>query len=205
MTGAHPRRFGIRAAAGACLAGLVILFASSLRGWRLPPLGPGLWIGDVVGYLAFFVLLLLFAAPVRHRVGRGPAPMVLRTHRVLGYAALVLVVAHALITLVLEPVSFEYWLPTGPIYMLAGLLAVVLMLLATLPAEHGIRHRLYLHYDRFRGDHLWVAFVVVVLTAAHVLGSDGVPAGPIGGWAWAILSATAVIAVGRRFVRVPRA
>lgn len=88
---------------------------------------------NALGYLGLAVSLLLFVYAGRARAfppysGRFFANL----HRDLGYIALLLIGAHVVILLVREPLLLEHLKPTAPLHMLAGLLALILLMLLAL-------------------------------------------------------------------------
>src|SRR5262245_27522344 len=92
-----------------------------LSGWaagQLPALGTALWIADLLGWCSFVLLLLLFILRLRRRRLELPPLIAHSTHRLMGYGMCVLVIGHAAASILGEPESIVYLLPTAPLYML---------------------------------------------------------------------------------------
>lgn len=165
------RRLALRFFAGLCAClSLPLVLASQMP--RAPAAGPAWDWGNALGYLGLAACLLLFIYAGRPRVfppfhGRFFASL----HRDLGYAALWLVTGHVGLLLYAEPLLLEYLKPTAPLYMLAGLAALLLLLVLVISSVTGWRKRLWPDYRRFRRLHGWLAIACVALTGWHVAGS----------------------------------
>jgi hypothetical protein len=143
--------------------------------WQLP-LAPfaGLawdWANNL-GYLGVAIIMLLFIYAGRPRAfppfsGRFFANL----HRDLGYLALLLVAAHVGLLLAAEPLLLEHLKPSAPLYMLAGLVATVLLLVLVVSSITALRRRIWPDYRRFRSLHAWLAIACAVLAGWHVAGS----------------------------------
>ncbi len=136
----------------------------------IPPVVNTVWDGaNALGYLALSLLMMLFVYRGRTRSfpfysGRFFAAI----HRHMGYAALALIVAHAGWILLFEPLVLDYLLPTAPLYMLAGNLAFLLVLLLVFISLSRVRRWLWRDYVLFRRVHAVLACAVLALALLHV-------------------------------------
>ena len=111
----HLRRVGIAAAVAAALL-LLPLPASAGFIWNL---------GAAVGYGSLVFTVALYVYPLR---GDGVPHRRLFTvsqHRRIGWIALILAGVHTAILLAAEPLTGHYLLPSAPLYMLCGLVALI--------------------------------------------------------------------------------
>lgn len=133
---------------------------------------------DGLGFAALAILVFL-GWESGHRAS---APR-LRLHSNLAVAGSLLVVAHAIGFLIADPVLLEYVKPTAPLGMLAGLLAALGMLAATVTSYPGLRRRCYGTYKRFRWWHRTAGIVLLSLGLWHVAGASySVGSVPGSGW-----------------------
>ena len=125
-------------------AGIASVLTAAVLLLPLPASGGLIWdLGAALGYgsLAFAVVLYLY--PLR---GEGIAHRRLFTvsqHRRIGWITLSLAVLHTAILLVAQPLTGHYLLPSAPLYMLCGLVALVALavLVATgISARSALRH-----------------------------------------------------------------
>lgn len=116
-------------------------------------------------------LLPLLAA--RWWAARSPEADRLRVvqvlHRQLSYLLCALLLVHVLGLSVLEPRVLDYLLPTAPGYMLAGLVALLLVLALILTSLY--RAQLRWAHAGWRRWHAGMSAVAVALTGWHLLGS----------------------------------
>jgi hypothetical protein len=143
--------------------------------WIPPlPMGSGRTIAalDLSGYGAALCLLHLFLFPLRKRLSMPGGPVALSLHHRISDCGLVLTVAHTAGYLVMQPLTLDYLLPTAPIYMLAGLLALVLYVVLTVISLHGPRRRLFSSSRWFQAMHLILATILLVAVVLHVVGSS---------------------------------
>jgi hypothetical protein len=142
--------------------------------WIPPlPMGSGKTIAllDLAGYGAGLCLLHLFLFPLRKRLSMPGGPVALALHHRISDCGLVLTVAHTAGYLVAQPLTLEYLLPTAPIYMLAGLLALVLYIVLTLTSLHGPRRHLFPKSRVFQAFHIVVGAVLLFAVVLHLAGS----------------------------------
>ncbi len=165
----HSVPAGVKAFAALGLAPLLVLVLA-----RTPPPEDYLWDGLMLtGFVAAGGIALLPLASGRRvfRFGSSLDDLLagFRFHRLISYVLLLLVLAHTIGLLVYQPNTLEYLKLSAPDYMLAGLLAVVLLVFLLVHAERaGRRMR---RYGNWRASHRWLSIGVIFLTAYHVAGS----------------------------------
>lgn len=166
------RRLALRFFLGLC-ACLALPLVLIMQAPIVPVVGVAWDIANLLGYLALGCCLLLFIYAGRPRPfppfsGRFFANL----HRDLGYSALILVIAHVGILLVSEPLLLEHLKPTAPFYMLAGLIASLILLFLVISSIPHWRRRIWPNYRRFKFLHAWLAVACVTLCCWHVLVSQ---------------------------------
>lgn len=167
--GARARRAGFVAAVALyALAPLLVLAL------RRPPRVDGWW--DFCMALGLAATGLLALMPVLSARWWAPqyraaevARLVQQLHRWLSYLLLALLVAHVLGLVLLEPRTVDYLLPTAPAYMLAGLGALLLVLVLVLTSR--FRARLGWASAGWRRWHAAMAATAIGLSAWHLWGS----------------------------------
>ncbi|MBK7250015.1 MAG: ferric reductase-like transmembrane domain-containing protein [Gammaproteobacteria bacterium] len=90
-------------------------------------------------------------------------------HRQLSYLLAALLVAHAVGLVLLEPRVVEYLLPTAPGYMLAGLLALVLVTVLIVTSRARLRRRW--SHSGWRRWHAAMSAAAIGLTGWHLWGA----------------------------------
>lgn len=165
------RRLALRFLAGlsACLALPIVLI---MQMPTAPAVGVVWDLANLLGYLALACCLLLFVYAGRPRhfppfSGRFFANL----HRDLGYIALLLLTAHVGFLLVSEPLLLEHLKPAAPMYMLAGLLASVILLILVVSSIPHWRRRIWPDYHHFKFLHALLAVVCLALACWHTLES----------------------------------
>ena len=96
----------------------------------------------------------------------------LRLHRNLGILASTLLVVHSIGYLLIDSTVIEYLLPSAPGYMLAGLGALLSLLVVTISSFPGPRKKFYGHFARFRSWHRALFSIILVGSLWHVAGTD---------------------------------
>lgn len=144
----------------AALAAVPLAAPAAARAWDL---------GNLAGLAALLACLLLVLWPVRPRSPPAPRTLALRRHRDLGLAALGLGLGHALVLWWSEPQLWLHLLPSAPVYMLAGTLALLLLAYLALGGVWPLRRRLA--PATFQIRHLVAALLFVVLAVGHALGA----------------------------------
>lgn len=78
---------------------------------------------------------------------------------------------HALGLLLAEPTLLEYLEPGAPLYMIAGVLALLVLLVLTAASYPGPRQRVWRNWPAFRAWHRWLWFGLLLAIAWHVVGA----------------------------------
>lgn len=130
-----------------------------------PTLGAG-WAWDADNALGFCSLggILYLTTPLNFRANS-------RQHELLGYAVLLMVLAHAFWFLFRDPLVLQYLEPGAPVYMWAGLAAAVLLLLLVSLSVLPPRRRLHKNHASFRYWHIVLGITCVAGATYHILGS----------------------------------
>ena len=122
---------------------LASLLALALLLCPLPASGGWLWDSAIaLGYLSLVTAATLYLYPLRGAGLPHKRLFTLTQHRRIGWVALSLGLAHTVLLLVAQPLVGHYLLPSAPLYMLLGLVAliVVAVLVATgLTARTALR------------------------------------------------------------------
>ena len=151
-----------------------------------PPAAELDWdIANALGYFAAGLFLVLFVYNGQRRSfppfsGR----FFIRLHHHLGYAVLLLVLLHVGVLLVREPVLIEHLKISAPAYMLAGLVAAILVMLLTLISVQALRRKLWKNYTLFRFIHAFTGMGILAFTAWHIIGSAWYANRPWKLWVW---------------------
>jgi DMSO/TMAO reductase YedYZ heme-binding membrane subunit len=140
----------------------------------------GAWVGagwswDALNGIGFATVALFAFLCVETGAARSrPVPQAAfysRLHRNLGVIALTGIGIHAIGMALADPVTLEYWKLSAPLYMLAGIAVVLLLIVLVTTAYPAPRRKLFEKLATFRRLHRYGAFAVIGLTAWHVLGS----------------------------------
>ena len=104
------------------------LVALALLLCPLPASGGWLWDGGIaVGYASLVVAATLYLYPLRGAGLPHKRLFTLTQHRRIGWIALGLGLLHTAILLVAQPLVGHYLLPSAPLYMLLGLVALIVL------------------------------------------------------------------------------
>jgi len=146
-----------------CIALFAGLFLTTFL--SAPTLGAG-WAWDADNALGFCSLagILWLTVPSNFRYNS-------RQHELLGYAVLLMVLAHAFWFLFRDPVLLQYLKPGAPVYMWAGLVAAVLLLLLVSLSVLPPRRRMHRDHPSFRYRHKVLAITCVAAATYHIIGS----------------------------------
>ena len=125
-------------------------------------------IAELAGLISGVLCLVLCGYPVRPRESTPAAPLTLRLHEWLGWLALLTAGVHVVLLLLIDRPTIEYLKWTLPLYQIAGLVGVVLMLGATVLAIGPVRRRLWQAHRNFQAFHVISAVAVACLIAIHV-------------------------------------
>ena len=113
--------------------GIACVVLAGLLSWPLPASGGYRWdIGIAAGYVGLVFAAALYLYPLRGEGLPHRRLFTLSQHRRIGWIALTLSLLHAALLLVAQPQVGHYLLPSAPVYMLLG--TVALLALATLVA-----------------------------------------------------------------------
>ena len=146
---------------------------------------------NALGYLAAGMFLALFIySGQRRSFPPFSGRFFIRLHHHLGYAVLLLVLLHVGVLLVREPVLIEHLKISAPTYMLAGLVATILVVLLTLISVQAIRRKLWKNYTLFRFIHAFTGMAILAFTAWHILGSAWYANRFWKLWVWILASVT---------------
>src|ERR1700722_37298 len=126
------RRIGV-----ACALGAALVLCP------LPASGGLLWDAGIgSGYVALVAAITLYLYPLRGEGLPHKRLFTLSQHRRIGWIALSLSLAHTALLLIVQPQTGPYLLPSAPVYMLLGTLALIALaaLVATgLAARKSLR------------------------------------------------------------------
>ena len=113
--------------------GITCVVLAGLLLWPLPASGGYGWdIGLATGYVGLVFVAALYLYPLRGEGLPHRRLFTLSQHRRVGWIALTLSLLHAALVLIAQPQVGHYLLPSAPVYMLLG--TVALLALATLVA-----------------------------------------------------------------------
>ncbi len=148
-----------------------LLFISVLGGaW----VGAG-WIWDGANAIGFAAAALLIFLHIETGAARSrPAPQAAfhaRLHTNVAVLALALVVAHAAVLLADDAVTIEYWKLSAPPYMLAGIVALLVMVVIVASGYPKPRRWLFATPVQFRRAHAFASILLTGLVAWHIAGS----------------------------------
>lgn len=163
----HRRRpFAESPAMKAGLLAALLLFVTALLPDRLPAAGFG-W--DVLNGLGISALALLIALAWD---AESPSRAVrLRIHQSLALGAALLLTAHSVGFLLLDPLLLEHLKPTAPVHMLIALAAFLIILILGITSFPGARRRVYGGFQNFRRWHIALSLLALAGSLWHLLGT----------------------------------
>lgn len=182
--------------------GLILSVGLLLLAALLPPTTP--WAGTLIfcltlsGYGAVLATLYLFVSPLRLRQFMPGGALPLTEHRRIGTAALILTLLHSVGYLVAEPTTWSELSPAAPLFMLAGLAALIILLLLSVTSRHDPRLRLSRSRWGFRGLHLILSMMLLLLMTMHIGAAGLALDAPWKNALWALLAALAMAGLLRR-------
>ncbi len=141
----------------------------------MPPLTA--WTGLTVllltlpGYGALLAFLHLFLFPLRVRRLMPGGALSLARHRAIADWALLLALLHGFLYPLIEPASLRYLSLAAPVYMLAGLAALLLLAILAMTSRHDARQGLARTKFGFRAQHVILSALLLLATLTHVLGA----------------------------------
>jgi hypothetical protein len=146
--------------------------------------GLGWELAQIAGLLGAIGCAALCGAPLRPRDARPPTLLTLRSHTLIGWLALLAVLAHAVGLLAADRKVIEYLKPTAPLHQLAGILAAVLLLLVVVSSTARARRRLWRSHRGFQAAHVILGCALLGLAAVHVIGTQRYAGGRPGRLLW---------------------
>ena len=163
-----------------------------------------------VGFVALTALVLQLVLPSRARTVTRPfgVDLLIRVHRAMGYAVVILVLLHIVVLVADDPERARLLNALhAPDRARAGMVAT--LALCGLIVTSVWRRRLRLHYERWRVLHLMLASLALAGCVVHVLLVREYTATPVIRWALVAFAAVAVVAlfhlrVGRQFAATRR-
>ena len=154
------RRYTLFAVALMLLAGLPVFAGFVGVGWEA---------SQLAGLCAVILCIGLCGAPVRARDSSPPAMLSLRRHTLIGWSAVAAVTLHVGGLLLADRNVLEYLKPSMPIYMVAGALAALLLLLLVSSAALPVRRSLWNSHRAFQASHVIAGGLLIALVAVHVI------------------------------------
>ena len=161
-------------------------------------------VAQALGLCAVAGCLVLCVLAVRPRTGSAAAFPV-RSHELLGWLVLAAAVLHVGLLLSADQRVVEHVKLTAPRYEYAGILALLTLLVLTVPAGAGFRRRIWPRHRNFQAAHVGAACLVVVALAVHVLTTDRYLHGRAPAVAYTLLSGIVLLALLRGRVQRPSA
>lgn len=164
----HGLFFGLRIV-------LLLLLPLALLWLFQPAVAVSFWWdwANSVGYLAALLCLVLFVYAGRPKSNPPfKGRFFYNIHRDLGVAALVFTSLHIGVLLCDDALVLEHMKYTAPRYMLAGLLAAVLLLVLGLFSGRKLRLKLWRDYRLFQSSHLVLSLLLLILLAWHLIGAS---------------------------------
>jgi hypothetical protein len=126
-------------------------------------------LSEILGLIGLLACLALCGCPVRPREATPPVLLSLARHEVLGWIAAAAAGLHVLVALGADHTVVEYLKPSAPLYQLAGLAALLLLLVLVTSSVAGLRRRLWRSHRNFQATHIVLGCLLLALLAAHVL------------------------------------
>lgn len=133
------------------------------------------WIWDGANAVGFGAAALLIFLHIETGAARNrPAPHAAfhaRLHTNVGVLALSLAVVHVVVLLADDSVTIEYWKLSAPPYMLAGIVALLVMAAIVASGYPRPRRWLFANPAQFRRVHGLASMLLTALAAWHIAGS----------------------------------
>ena len=144
----------------AVIAALPIVAGYTRLGWEF---------SEILGLAGTLGCLVLCGCPVRPRESMPPVLLTLGRHEILGWIALYAAALHVLVAVVSDHTVIDYLKVTAPLYQLAGIAALVVLVVLVGTSVASSRRRLWRSHRNFQATHIVLGCVLVVLLAAHVV------------------------------------
>lgn len=183
---------------GVLWAGFYLLFVMSplvvLLFGTVPPGTVFGWdFAVALGFAALAIMFTMFLLTARFRwtTHAFGIDIIYYFHRWIALVAFVLLLAHPVILVGMEPLLLEYLKPGAPWHMLAGNAALLAMIF--LVCTSVWRKALHMHYDLWRFLHAVFAVLAVALAAVHIAGVNYYVEAPGKRELWLVLAAYAIL------------
>ena len=173
-------RYALFALALVLLAALPLIAGFVAVTWEL---------SQLAGLCATLLCIFLCGAPLRARDASPASLLSLRWHTLLGWGVVVAVTLHVAGLVVADHGVIEYLKPSMPIYMAAGALATVLLLLLVSSATASLRRLVWKNHRAFQASHVIAGGALVALVALHVVATGRY----VGGHGRAVLTLGATV------------
>jgi predicted ferric reductase len=173
---------------------LVILPLVMLLHGRVPPGTEFGWdFAVALGFSALAIMFTMFLLTARFRwtTRAYGIDIIYYFHRWIALVAFVLLLAHPVILIGMEPLLLEYLKPDAPWHMVAGNVALVMVVLLVITSIW--RKSLRLHYDAWRFLHAVFAVTAVGLAMVHIAGVNYYVESPGKRELWLLLSVSVVL------------
>src|ERR1700722_5917654 len=144
----------------AACAALPLFAGFTKLGWEL---------AEILGLAGALACIALGSCPVRPRESRPPALLTLGRHEALGWLALGAAALHVVFSLVSDHTVVQYLLPTSPLYQLAGIAGLLLLLALVATSLAGPRRRIWRSHRNFQATHIGLGCLLIVLLSVHVV------------------------------------
>lgn len=96
-------------------------------------------------------------------------PLEINYHKILSYIVVFYCLSHALTLVFVDGAVFTYIRPGAPLYMWAGLASLVGLVILLWHAQRPLREKLHAGYQGFASWHRYLAILVIVLAAWHII------------------------------------
>jgi DMSO/TMAO reductase YedYZ heme-binding membrane subunit len=165
----------------------------------LPMLLTPVWLlAMVTGYAACVLIAAVMLLPLRTLLLWPRQRISIPHHKQLAEWALGLSALHTVLFLVTDHVTLEYLKPSQPRYMLAGNIGLILMGLLIVTSLERPRVALFGPRYPFRSVHVVLSILLVVLVAAHMIGSNIYIAHPVKAAVCALIAAGLIVVTLKR-------
>ncbi len=126
-------------------------------------------LSELAGLVASLLCIFLCGAPVRPRDSSPPVLVSLRRHTFIGWAAVGAVTLHVGGLVLADRNVIEYLMPSMPIYIAAGVLAALVLLLLVSSAAFPVTRHLWHSHRAFQATHVIGGGLLISMIAAHVI------------------------------------
>ena len=126
---------------------------------------------EILGLAGALACLALCACPVRPRDSTPAVLMSPGRHEMWAWIALGIAALHVVVAALTDPTVIEYLKPTAPLYQLAGIAALAVLLLLVVSSLSSARRRLWRSHRDFQATHVLFGCLLAILLAAHVIAS----------------------------------